>query len=128
MWVGILITVSRYGVEGFSDKELDYYSRTLLLKDVGVEAQRRLKDSSVCVVGLGGLGSPVAMQLASLGVGHLRLVDSDVVEISNLQRQNLYSVGDVGLAKVEAAARRVRGINPFIEAERAAGRWDASAK
>ena len=109
--------MSRYGVEGFSDKELDYYSRTLLLKDVGVEAQRRLKDSSVCVVGLGGLGSPVAMQLASLGVGHLRFVDSDVVEISNLQRQNLYGVGQVGLAKVEAASQRVSEINPFIEVE-----------
>jgi adenylyltransferase/sulfurtransferase len=109
--------MSRYKVEGFTDGELDYYSRTLLLKDMGLNAQRRLRDSTVCVVGLGGLGSPVVMQLASLGVGQLRLVDSDVVEISNLQRQNLYDVGQVGLAKAEAASHRVKSINPFIEVE-----------
>ena len=116
-WIVFLASMSRYGVEGFTDRELDYYSRTLLLRGMGVGAQRRLRGSRVCVVGLGGLGSPVVMQLASLGVGGLRLVDGDVVEISNLQRQNLYGVGDVGLAKVEAAAERVRGINPFVEVE-----------
>ena len=109
--------MSRFDVEGLSDNELDYYSRTILLKDMGVKAQRLLKKSSICIAGLGGLGSPIAMQLASMGVGRLRLVDGDVVEISNLQRQNLYGVSDIGLAKVEVAARRVREINPFTEVE-----------
>jgi adenylyltransferase/sulfurtransferase len=84
---------------------------------MGLNAQRRLKDSTVCVVGLGGLGSPVVIQLASLGVGRLRLIDNDVVEISNLQRQNLYGIDQVGLAKVEAATKRVNRINPFIDVE-----------
>jgi molybdopterin/thiamine biosynthesis adenylyltransferase len=109
--------MSRFGLEDFSDLELDYYSRTIQLKNMGLKAQRRLKKSTVCLVGLGGLGSPMAMQLASMGVGRLRLVDGDVVEISNLQRQNLYGVSDIGLAKVEAAARRIRDINPFIDLE-----------
>ena len=109
--------MSRFDVEGFSDRELDYYSRTILLKDMGIKAQRQIKESSICIVGLGGLGSPIAMQLASMGVGRLRLVDGDIVEISNLQRQNLYGINDVGLAKVEVAARRVREINPFIEVD-----------
>ncbi len=107
----------RFSVEGFSDKEIDYYSRLIMLSDMGVEAQNKLKGSTVCIAGLGGLGSPVAMQLASMGVGKLRLVDSDVVETSNLQRQHLYSVDQVGLPKVEAAAKRLMGLNPFIELE-----------
>lgn len=88
-----------------------------MLKDMGVNAQKSLKKSSVCVVGLGGLGSPLALQLASMGVGHLRIVDGDVVEMSNLQRQNLYGVSDLGLAKVEAAAERLMDVNPFITVE-----------
>ena len=107
----------RYDVEGFTDKELDYYSRLIMLSDMGIESQRKLKESTVCVVGLGGLGSPVAMQLASMGVGKLRIVDSDIVETSNLQRQHLYSMDQVGLPKVEAASRRLMGLNPFIEIE-----------
>ncbi len=109
--------MSRFGVDGLLDREMEYYSRTIMLKDMGVKSQRLLKKASVCLVGLGGLGSPVAMQLASLGVGTIRLVDGDVVDVSNLQRQNLYGVGDLGLPKVESAARRLGEINPFISVE-----------
>jgi len=73
--------MSRFGIIDFNDRELDYYSRTISLRDMGLQAQRILKKSSVCIVGLGGLGSPIAMQLASLGVSKLRIVDGDVVEI-----------------------------------------------
>ncbi len=107
----------RNDVKGFTERELDFYSRQIMLFDMGLEAQKRLKASTACIVGLGGLGSPVAMELASMGVGKLRIIDSDVVEISNLQRQHLYSVDQVGLPKVEAAMNRIMGMNPFIEVE-----------
>ena len=109
--------MARFSVDGFDDGELDYYSRQIVMRDFGLGAQRKLKAATVVVVGAGGLGSPAAIQLASMGVGKLRIVDRDVVEVSNLQRQNLYGIGDVGLAKVEAAENRLRDINPFIEVE-----------
>ena len=103
--------------KGFTEEELDYYSRQIVLKEFGLEGQRRLKEAKVCVVGAGGLGSPILTQLASMGVGSVRVVDRDVVEISNLQRQHLYGVHQVGLPKVEAAMDRLHQINPFIEVE-----------
>jgi len=109
--------VSKHSVQGFSEEELEYYSRQMVLAEIGVTGQRRLKNGRVCVVGLGGLGSPLSIQLASMGVGHLRLVDRDVVEMSNLQRQHLYSVDVVGYPKVEAAASRLRRLNPYVEIE-----------
>jgi len=101
----------------FTEKEMDYYSRQIVLKEVGLEGQRRLRESKVCVVGAGGLGSPILTQLASMGVGTLRVVDRDIVEVSNLQRQHLYGVHVIGVPKVEAAERRLREINPFIDVE-----------
>lgn len=109
--------MSKYGVQGFSEKELEYYSRQMILAEIGATGQLKLKDARVCVVGLGGLGSPLSIQLASMGVGRLRLVDRDVVELSNLQRQYLYRVDMVGYPKVEAAACRLKGLNPYIEIE-----------
>lgn len=109
--------MARFNIEGFTDGEVDYYSRQVMLKNMGFPAQRKLKNSTVCIVGVGGLGSPVAIQLASMGVGKLRIVDNDIVEISNLQRQHLYGIDQVGLPKVEAAAQRLRGLNPFIDIE-----------
>jgi len=109
--------VARYNVEGFTDQELDYYSRQIVLQGFGLGAQKKLKGSRVCVVGMGGLGSPITIQLASMGVGYLRIVDRDVVEMSNLQRQHLYGVDQVGLPKVEAAAERIGRLNPFIEVD-----------
>jgi len=100
-----------------SEKELEYYSRQIVLSEMGYNAQLRLKDAKACLLGLGGLGSPTATQLATIGVGHLRLVDRDFVELSNLQRQHLYGVDDVGYPKVEVAAKRLQSLNPYIEIE-----------
>jgi len=109
--------MSKRGGRELSEEELEYYSRHMVLTEIGVAGQQKLKSSRVCVMGLGGLGSPLSMQLASMGVGHLRLVDRDVVETSNLQRQYLYSVDVVGYPKVEAAASRLRRLNPYIDIE-----------
>ena len=101
----------------FTEGEIEYYSRQIVLKEFGLEGQRKLKNARVCIVGLGGLGSPISTQLASMGVGHLRIIDRDIVERSNLQRQHLYGVDQVGVPKVEAAEERLRRLNPFIEIE-----------
>ncbi|MCW3978598.1 MAG: HesA/MoeB/ThiF family protein [Candidatus Bathyarchaeota archaeon] len=106
-----------YSVTGFSDDELEYYSRQIVLKEIGISGQQKLKDAHVCLVGVGGLGSTIAVQLATMGVGHLRIVDRDVVETSNLQRQHIYSMDMVGYPKVEAAAERLRRMNPFVEVD-----------
>jgi hypothetical protein len=74
---------------GFTEKELEHYSRQIVLKDFGIKAQRKLKKAKICIVGAGGLGSPISIQLASMGVGHIRIIDRDIVETSNLQRQHL---------------------------------------
>ncbi len=91
------------------------YSRHLVLPEVGPEGQRRLKGSTVLVVGIGGLGTPAAVYLASAGVGRIGIVDHDVVELPNLQRQFLFSEADLGRKKVEVAAARLREVNPNIE-------------
>jgi adenylyltransferase/sulfurtransferase len=98
-----------------TENELVYYSRQIVLKNIGLSGQRKLKDSKVCVVGAGGLGSPILMQLASMGVGYIRVIDRDIVDISNLQRQFLYGIHVLGVPKVEAAKERLGLINPFIE-------------
>ena len=100
-----------------SKKELEYYSRQIVMAEMGYNAQLRLKKSRACLFGVGGLGSPAAMQLAAMGVGFLRIVDRDVVELTNLHRQHLYGVDDVGIPKVEAAAKRLRQLNPYITVE-----------
>jgi molybdopterin/thiamine biosynthesis adenylyltransferase len=100
-----------------SHEELEFYSRQIVLPDIGYEGQLRLRSATVCVAGVGGLGSVAAMQLAAMGVGHLRLVDYDVVERSNLQRQHLYDVSALGYPKVEVAARRLSEMNPYIKIE-----------
>src|SRR6187549_3806353 len=95
-------------------EELSRYSRHLILPDVGLEGQRRIKAARVLLVGAGGLGSPAALYLAAAGVGTLGLVDFDVVDVTNLQRQILYSTFDVGRPKLEAAAERLTGLNPDV--------------
>jgi adenylyltransferase/sulfurtransferase len=97
--------------------ELAYYSRQLVLAEIGSIGQRRLKGAHILVAGVGGLGCQLSVQLASMGVGYLRLVDRDVVEMSNLQRQHLYGFDVVGYPKVEAAEMRLRKVNPFIDIE-----------
>ncbi len=101
----------------FSREEMLRYSRHFMLPEVGEEGQRKLKNAAALVVGAGGLGSPAAMYLAAAGVGRLGLVDFDEVDLSNLQRQVLYSTSDVGKSKLEIARERLRGINPEIEIE-----------
>ena len=98
------------------------YSRHLRLPQVGMAGQRRLQSARVLVVGAGGLGSPVALYLAAAGVGHLRLVDDDVVERSNLQRQLLHTDASVGMAKVDSARERLLALNPYIDVEAIAWR------
>ena len=95
--------------------EAQRYSRHLVLPEVGPEGQRRLKGSSVVVVGVGGLGTPAAIHLAAAGVGRIGLVDGDTVEMSNLQRQFLFREADVGRRKVEVAAEKLRQVNPNVE-------------
>ena len=101
-----------------SSAELQRYSRHLTLPEFGREGQEKLKNSSVLLVGAGGLGSPAATYLAAAGVGRLGLVDFDKVEASNLQRQILYGTSDVGRSKLEAASERLNDINPHVEVER----------
>jgi adenylyltransferase/sulfurtransferase len=101
----------------FSPEELARYNRHIIIPGFGVEAQAKLKQARVLVVGTGGLGSPVLLYLAAAGVGTLGIVDFDVVDDSNLQRQILYSVHEVGTAKVEAAAARLKALNPHINIE-----------
>ncbi len=95
-------------------EELRRYSRHLLMPEVGLEGQQRLKAARVLCVGAGGLGSPAAMYLAAAGVGTIGLVEFDRVEESNLQRQVLYTTGDVGRSKLAVAAARLRAMNPHI--------------
>ena len=98
----------------FSAEELSRYQRHLIIPGFGLEGQQKLKAARVLVIGAGGLGSPLLMYLAAAGVGHLGIVDFDVVEDSNLQRQVLFGAADLGLLKVEAAKRRLEALNPHI--------------
>jgi molybdopterin/thiamine biosynthesis adenylyltransferase len=100
-----------------SDEELEYYSRQVVMAEMGYSAQLKLKNSRACVLGVGGLGSVASMQLAAMGVGYLRIVDRDIVELDNLHRQHLYGVDSVGYPKVEAAAKRLHALNPYITVE-----------
>lgn len=99
----------------FSKEELERYSRHLIIPEFNIEGQRRLKQARVLVVGSGGLGSPLLLYLTAAGVGAIGIVDFDVVDASNLQRQVLFGIQDVGRPKVEAAAERIRSLNPYIE-------------
>ena len=96
------------------DKQLLRYSRHILLPQVGVDGQQKLLDAHVLVIGLGGLGSPVAMYLAASGVGHLVIVDHDRVELSNLQRQIVHTTDSIGTDKVASAKAALRQLNPDI--------------
>jgi adenylyltransferase/sulfurtransferase len=98
-----------------SRSELYRYARHLALPHVGLEGQSRLKAARVLCVGAGGLGSPLSMYLAAAGVGTLGIVDFDVVDLSNLQRQLLHGTSDVGRAKLESAAERLAEVNPHVE-------------
>ncbi|MCD4685867.1 MAG: molybdopterin-synthase adenylyltransferase MoeB, partial [Anaerolineae bacterium] len=94
------------------------YARHIILPQVGAEGQRKLKAARVCVVGTGGLGSPISMYLAAAGIGRIGLVDFDVVDVTNLQRQIVHGDDTLGVPKVESAARRLRSLNPHIQIDR----------
>lgn len=98
-----------------SEEELEVYSRQIVLSDIGYEGQLKLRNAKICIIGLGGLGCPTAIQLTAMGVGYLRLVDRDVVERSNLHRQHLYDVNSLGYPKVEVAAKKLNELNPDVE-------------
>ena len=100
-----------------SHEEILRYSRHLLIPEVGLAGQKKLKAASVLVIGTGGLGSPVALYLAAAGVGRIGLVDYDVVDSSNLQRQVIHGTSGLGVLKVESARRRMLDLNPGIEVE-----------
>lgn len=104
-------------VTALTDDEITRYARQIILKEVGGTGQQRLKAASVVVVGAGGIGSPVVQYLGGAGVGRLILVDDDVVEVSNLQRQTVFGTADLGAFKADAAAAAVRGLNPAVSVE-----------
>jgi len=101
-------------VSDLSEKELDRYSRQVMLEEIGYQGQLKLKQAKVCVVGVGGLGNPIAIRLAAMGVGKIRIVDRDVIELSNLHRQTMFNEDDVGQVKVETAAKKLRKLNADI--------------
>lgn len=99
----------------FTPDQVARYARHLILPEVGGSGQRKLLNSRVLLIGAGGLGSPAAFYLGAAGVGHIGILDFDVVDHSNLQRQILHGVGDVGKPKVESAAEAIRAINPDVQ-------------
>lgn len=99
----------------FTNEQLERYSRHIILKEIGVKGQKKLLNSSVLIIGAGGLGAPAAMYLAAAGVGKIGIADADVVDLSNLQRQVIHSTNDIGKPKVESAAETMRAINPDVE-------------
>ena len=106
------------------DRQLLRYSRHLLLDDIGIEGQQRLLDSHALIVGAGGLGSPVALYLASAGVGQITLVDDDTVDLTNLQRQIMHTEARVGQPKVASAEAAIGALNPGVRVRRVAQRAD----
>ncbi len=101
----------------FSDAQIERYARHLVLPEIGDEGQAKLLDSSVLVIGAGGLGSPLLLYLAAAGVGRIGVVDDDAVDLTNLQRQVVHDSSNVGMAKVESAKARLAEINPEIKVE-----------
>jgi molybdopterin/thiamine biosynthesis adenylyltransferase/rhodanese-related sulfurtransferase len=119
---GYEVTVPR----ALSPEQRDRYSRHLLIPEIGVEGQQKLLDAKVLLLGAGGLGSPTALYLAAAGVGTLGIVDDDVVDLSNLQRQVIHNSERVGVPKVDSAAESIRALNPDVEVVAYQTRIDAS--
>jgi molybdopterin/thiamine biosynthesis adenylyltransferase/molybdopterin converting factor small subunit len=112
-----LIPAMAGGAVPFSEEQIRRYSRHIILPEVGGKGQRKLLNSSVLLVGAGGLGSPAALYLAAAGVGRLGIIDADVVDMSNLQRQILHHVDDVGRPKVQSAVDSIAQLNPDVKVE-----------
>lgn len=99
----------------YTEEELCRYSRHILLKEIGVEGQERIRAARILVVGAGGLGSPVALYLAASGVGTLGIIDGDVVDLSNLQRQIIHTTPDIGRKKALSAKEKIQAVNPHVK-------------
>ena len=99
----------------FTKKQIDRYSRQIILKKIGIIGQKKLLRSSVLIVGAGGLGSPIAIYLAAIGIGNIRIIDKDIVEISNLSRQIIFSSNDVKKKKSSIAINKLKKLNPDIQ-------------
>jgi len=118
-----------FGVEvprALSDEQRERYSRHLLIPEIGAEGQQKLLESRVLLLGAGGLGAPTALYLAAAGVGTLGIVDNDVVDLSNLQRQVIHTTDRIGVAKVDSAEETIRALNPGVEVVKYPVRLDAS--
>ncbi|GAB3559202.1 adenylyltransferase/sulfurtransferase MoeZ [Arthrobacter alkaliphilus] len=107
-------------------EEVERYSRHLIIPEIGATGQRRLKNAKVLVIGAGGLGSPALLYLAAAGVGTLGIVDDDNVDLSNLQRQIIHGVGDVGRPKIESARDAIKELNPLVNVQLHSVRLDSS--
>ena len=105
------------GSQELTPKELDRFSRQVMLEEIGYGGQLKLKNAKVCVIGVGGLGNPITSRLVAMGVGNLRIVDRDVIELSNLHRQTMYDEDDVGQVKVEVASKKLKKLNPECKIE-----------
>ncbi|MEE3420470.1 MAG: HesA/MoeB/ThiF family protein [Lachnospiraceae bacterium] len=99
----------------FTNEQLERYSRHIILKEIGVKGQKKLLNGKVLIIGAGGLGAPAALYLAAAGVGTIGIVDADVVDLSNLQRQVIHTTNDLGKAKVESAKETMEAINPDVK-------------
>ncbi|MFF2297518.1 molybdopterin-synthase adenylyltransferase MoeB [Arthrobacter sp. efr-133-R2A-120] len=111
---------------GLTTEEVERYSRHLIIPEIGAAGQRRLKNAKVLVIGAGGLGSPALLYLAAAGVGTLGIVDDDDVDLSNLQRQIIHGVGDVGRPKIESARDAIKELNPLVNVQLHNVRLDSS--
>ena len=105
------------GGSELSSKDIDRYSRQIMLEEIGYQGQQRLRAAKVCVVGVGGLGNPITTRLVAMGIGKIRIIDRDVIELSNLHRQTMFDETDVGQVKVEVAAKKLKKLNPDVEIE-----------
>lgn len=105
------------GGSELSKKDLERYSRQVMLEEIGYDGQLKLRKAKVCVVGIGGLGNPIATRLVAMGIGKIRIVDRDVIELSNLHRQTMFDESDIGQVKVEAATKKLKKMNPDVEVE-----------
>ena len=105
------------GGSELSSKEIDRYSRQIMLEEIGYQGQQRLRAAKVCVVGVGGLGNPITTRLVAMGIGKIRIIDRDVIELSNLHRQTMFDESDVGQVKVEVAAKKLQKLNPDVQIE-----------
>ena len=112
-----MATITNQAPQGvsLSNDEILRYSRHLIMPEVGMDGQLKLKAAKVLCIGAGGLGSPLALYLAAAGVGTLGIVDFDVVDFTNLQRQIIHSTADVGRKKLDSAADKLQAINPNVE-------------